>query len=194
MSHRARHAGRWLRVGLFTSVIGFSALGSVGFKEPPSSAASENSAPRHRRPASCSAGDSLAPFEDSCPLLEQAHNVLARLNPSAVNYVEGVSCELNLEGNVEIQQALLREDLIWQQKGFGPRQLDALVFVSVALALQDAEALLKDLDQRLKEKSDPSLEGRRQRVRLFHVQAIALLQSLSTGLAELSDRELNFRF
>lgn len=192
----AETAKRWLHVGLLTAAIGFLSLGSVGSKEPAGAPGSTpNEARPNHLPGKCSSPSSmLAPGEDPCPLLEQANEVLTRLHPSAANYVKSVACEFNLEGNLEIQQALLREDLIWQQKGFGARQLDALVFVSVAFAFQDAEGLLQELDQRLKKETDASLSSRRQRVSLFRTQAFALLQELSPRIKDLPAGELEFRF
>jgi len=194
MAGTVDYTRRWARVGILTLAIGSFSLGSVGVEEPPTTPAPEKAAAA-RDPGTCSSSSTLlAPGEDPCPLLAQAHGILGKLHPSASNYVKSISCEFNLEGNLGIQQELLREDLVWQQKGFEPRQLDALVFVSVALAFEDAEHLLQELDQRLEQKADAHLEARRERVSLFRTQAFALLQEFSARLKDVSDSELQFRF
>lgn len=195
MAGTVDYSRRWVRVGTLTAAIGFFSLGSLGLEEPPISPGSEKTEPRHALSGKCSSPSRLlAPGEDPCPLLAQAHGILSKLHPSASNYVKSISCEFNLEGNLDIQQELLRDDLVWQQKGFEPRQLDVLVFVSVALAFEDAEQLLQELDQRIEQKSDAHVESRRERVSLFRTQAFALLQELSARLKDLPDSELQFRF
>jgi hypothetical protein len=81
----------------------------------------------------------LASRVDPCPFLEQAHGLVPRLTPSATEYLQKVAAGFDPERSLRVQQALLREDLIWQSRGFSRRQIDLMVFISVALSLEEAE-------------------------------------------------------
>jgi len=187
----------WKRLASWT-VVGLIALplASVVLKR---SANAQEPVPRdartpRTRPSDCPRANRLDPADDPCSVLERVHTILGRFSPSAVEYVQSVASDFNLEGNVRIQQSLLREDFIWQQRGLTPRQLDVMVFASVGLSLQDAERLLKELRQSLDRSPDPQVQKRLDRVTLFKAQALAFLLPLADELRATTDADLRFSF
>lgn len=197
MLGKALSSKGWKRLGLWVAIgLVLVPLGALVFRRSASAQEQierEPHAPRPR-PGDCTRATRLVPADDPCPVLEQVHAVLQKLSPSAVEYVQNVASGFNLEGNVRIQQALLREDLVWQQRGLTPRQLDVMVFVAVGLSLQDADALAKELRNNMDSEADPDAERRLERVNLFRVQALALLGQLGAELKDVSNAELRFSF
>jgi hypothetical protein len=177
----------WSRVFLWSVASGLAlSAGAHGERFPTEGTAEKaRSRPQH----ACSRSES-----ELCRSLDEAHSFFTRLSPAAARYVETVSSHFSLEASARIQQALLREDLVWQQKGLTPRQLDIMVLISLALSLEDAEALSLELRERATSAPDPHLEARLQRVDRFRQEAFALLQKLSADLGPVKDADLQFGF
>jgi len=136
----------------------------------------------------------LASQIDPCPFLEQAHGLVPRLTRSATAYLQKVAQGFDLERSLRVQQALLREDLVWQSRGFSRRQLDLMVFISVALSLEQADGRLSELRQLFVESGDPKDQRRMERIDRYRSQAVALLAQLSTSLRSVRESELRFYF
>ena len=79
-------------------------------------------------------------------------------------------------------------------RGFSRRQLDLLVFVSVALSLEQADALSVELRRSFAANGEPNDRVRLQRVDLYQSQALDLLEELSASLRTVPDNELRFYF
>ena len=126
---------------------------------------------------------------DPCPFL-----LVPRLTRSAAQYARKVAAGFDPERSLRIQQALLREDLTWMSRGFSRRQLDLLVFVSVALSLEQADALSVELRRSFAANGEPNDQVRLQRVDLYQSQALDLLEELSASLRTVPDNELRFHF
>jgi len=105
-----------------------------------------------------------------------------------------VAHDFDVERNLRIQQALFREDLIWQARGFTERQIDLMVYIAVALSFDRAGRLVEELRLSLGQKQDPRLEQRIDAVNLYRAQALLLLSQVSTRLQNLPDNELKFYF
>ena len=131
---------------------------------------------------------------DPCPLLEQANALVPRLTRSAAKYAQKVSAGFDPERSLRVQEALLREDLIWLSRGFSRRQLDLMVFVSVALSLEQTDALSVELRRSFAANGDPNDQVRLQRIDLYQSQALDLLEKLSASLQEVPDSDLRFYF
>ena len=152
-------------------------------------------------PEDASADRALCQFQaplanpvDPCPLLEQANALVPRLTQSAAQYARKVASGFDPERSLRIQQALLREDLTWMSRGFSRRQLDLMVFVSVALSLEQADALSVELRRSFAANGDPNDHVRLQRIDLYQSQALDLLEELSASLRTVPDSELRFYF
>ena len=142
----------------------------------------------------CSLREPLASQLDPCPFIEQAHGLVPRLTRSATAYLQKVAQGFDLERSLRVQQALLREDLVWQSRGFSRRQLDLMVFISVALSLEQADGRLSELRQSFVESGDPKDQRRMEKIDMYRSQAVALLAQLSTSLRSVRDSELRFYF
>ena len=88
----------------------------------------------------------------------------------------------------------MREDLVWQSRGFSRRQLDLMVFISVALSLEQADGRLSELRQSFVESGDPKDQRRMEKIDMYRSQAVAFLAQLSTSLRSVRDSELRFYF
>ena len=142
----------------------------------------------------CLLREPLASQIDPCPFLEQAHGLVPRLTRSATAYLQKVAQGFDPERSLRVQQALLREDLVWQSRGFSRRQIDLMVFISVALSLEEADGRLSELRQSFLESGDPKDQRRMERIDMYRSQAVALLAQLSTSLRSVRDSELRFYF
>jgi hypothetical protein len=131
---------------------------------------------------------------DPCPLLDQAYSLLSRLMPPTASRLRMVAYNFDLERNLRIQQALFREDLIWQDRGYTDRQIDLMVFLAVALSLDRAGALVFEIGRALEEEHDPQLERRRESVNQYRAQAVLFLDQISSRLQDLRDDEIGFYF
>jgi hypothetical protein len=136
----------------------------------------------------------LASQVDPCPFLDQAHGLVPRLTPSATEYLEKVAAGFDPERSLRVQQALLREDLIWQSRGFSRRQIDLMVFISVALSLEEAEEQVSELRRSFQKDGDPKDQRRIERIDLYRSQAVTLLEQLSASLRSVPESELRFYF
>ena len=136
----------------------------------------------------------LATPIDPCPFLEQAYGFIPRLSHSAADYARKVAEGFDPERSLRIQQALLREDLLWQSRGFSRRQMDLMVFVSVALSLQRTDAQLVELRRAFEQKGDAKDQQRIRRIDLYQSEALDLLEELSASLQSVPDSELRFHF
>ncbi len=152
-------------------------------------------------PEDASADRALCQFQaplanpvDPCPLLEQANALVPRLTRSAAQYARKVASGFDPERSLRIQQALLREDLTWMSRGFSRRQLDLMVFVSVALSLEQADALSVELRRSFAATGDPNDQVRLQRIDLYQSQALDLLEELSASLRTVPESEFRFYF
>ena len=142
----------------------------------------------------CSLREPLASQTDPCPFLEQAHGFVPRLTRSATAYLQKVAEGFDPERSLRVQQALLREDLVWQSRGFSRRQIDLMVFISVALSLEEADGRLSELRQSFLDSGDPKDQRRMERIDVYRSQAVALLEQLSTPLRNVRENELRFYF
>ena len=131
---------------------------------------------------------------DPCPLLEQANTLMPKLTRSAAEYARKVAAGFDPERSLRIQEALLREDLTWLSRGFSRQQMDLMVFVSVALSLQQADARSVELRDSFAANGDPNDQVRLQRIDLYRSEALHLLEELSSPLRGLSDNDLRFYF
>jgi len=131
---------------------------------------------------------------DPCPLIEQAYGFIPRLSHSAADYARKVAEGFDPERSLRIQQALLREDLLWQSRGFSRRQMDLMVFVSVALSLERTDAQSVELRRAFEEKGDPKDRQRIGRIDLYQSEALDLLEELSASLQSVPDSEMRFYF
>ena len=138
-----------------------------------------------------------APLADPinpCPFLAQAHSLLPRLTHSAADYARKVAAGFDPERSLRIQEALLREDLTWLSRGFSRQQMDLMVFVAVALSLEQADARSVELRDAFAAKGDPNDQVRLKRIDLYRSEAIHLLHELSGPVAALSENDLRFYF
>ncbi len=142
----------------------------------------------------CGLQEPLASQIDPCPFLEQAHGLVPRLTRSATAYLQKVAQGFDLERSLRVQQALLREDLVWQSRGFSRRQIDVMVFISVVLSLEEADGRLSELRQLFVESGDPNDRRRMERIDMYRSQAVVLLAQLSTSLRSVRESELRFYF
>ena len=131
---------------------------------------------------------------DPCPLLDRANALMPRLTSSAAEYARKVADGFDPERSLRIQEALLREDLVWMSRGFSRRQMDLMVFVSVALSLEQADQQSDELRRAYAATGDPQDQVRLQRIDLYQSQALSLLQELAASLQTVSDSELSFHF
>ena len=132
---------------------------------------------------------------DADASIRHAHELLSRLPRSTQEYLENVATAFQTGRSLSVQQALFREDLIWQNRGLTDRQIDLIVFVSVALSLDAAADQAAKLCRSLEEKRDePSLQKRAANVTQYRSQALTLLAELSPGLSNVADHELRFYF
>ncbi|MGH9460574.1 MAG: hypothetical protein ACRD1X_05120 [Vicinamibacteria bacterium] len=129
-----------------------------------------------------------------CPLLEQANSLMARLTRSAAEYARKVSAGFDPERSLRIQEALLREDLVWLSRGFSRQQMDLMVFVSVAFSLEHADARSVELRNSFAANGDPNDQVRLQRIDLYRSEALQLLDELSASVGTVSDSNLRFHF
>jgi len=131
---------------------------------------------------------------DPCPLLEQANVLMPRLTRSAAEYARKVAVGFDPERSLRIQEALLREDLAWLSRGFSRQQMDLMVFVSVALSLEQADARSVELRDSFAANGDPNDQVRLKRIDLYRSEALQLLDELSASVRTVSDSELRFHF
>ncbi len=144
--------------------------------------------------AVCQYEEAIPSAIDPCPLFRQAQDLMDRLTPSATEYLENASAGFRPDRSLRVQEALFREDLKWQSRGFSRSQMNVMVFVSVALSLESAEAQISELRSSLQETGDPKIARRIERINLYRSQAVALLDELSRDLRDLSNYELSFYF
>jgi hypothetical protein len=131
---------------------------------------------------------------DPCPLLEQANTLMPRLTRSAAEYARKLSAGFDPERSLRIQEALLREDLVWLNSGLSTHQMDLMVFVSVALSLEQADARAVELRDSFAANGDPNDQVRLKRIDLYRSEALQLLDELSGSVRTISDSELRIHF
>lgn len=170
------------------SLVGYGVLAT------PVQAAGNSNGPSADSGLVCELRAPLANPIDPCPLLEQAGTLLPRLTRSAAEYAHKVATGFDPQRSLRIQEALLREDLTWMSRGFSRRQMDLMVFVSVALSLERAEAKSMELRESFAANGDPEDQMRLQRIDLYQSEALDLLQDLSMSLRSVSESELRFHF
>ena len=136
----------------------------------------------------------LASPIDPCPFLDRAHGFVLRLTRSAAEYARKVAAGFDPERSLRIQEALLREDLTWLSRGFSRQQMDLMVFVSVALSLEQADARSGELRRSLAANGDPNDQVRLQRIDLYQSEALVLLEELSASLRSMPDSVFRFHF
>ena len=144
--------------------------------------------------APCWSGDFTTDEIDPCAVREQAHDLISRLEPSSVAHLQKVAKGFDLERSLRVQQSLLREDLIWQNRGFTARQIDLMVFVAVALTVERAARVEIELRQSLNDNSEPKQRRRFERVQEYRQQAVDFLDRVSPNLENLREYELKFFF
>jgi hypothetical protein len=131
---------------------------------------------------------------DPCGLLSQARDLLGRSPKSVENDVRELAAGMGIERSLLIQERLLREHLAWLDDSLTDKQLDLMVFLTLAVSLDRAQEKTIELHQALEAKDDSELEGRLQNVELYRSQALSLLNELSLSLKDISDRELRMRY
>jgi hypothetical protein len=144
--------------------------------------------------AVCQMQAPLASPIDPCPLLQQANRLMPRLTRSAAEYARKVAAGFDPERSLRIQEALLREDLLWLSQGYSRQQMDLMVFVSVALSLEQADARSVALRDSFAANGDPNDQVRLRRIDLYRSEALQLLEELSTAVRTISESELYFHF
>jgi hypothetical protein len=187
-----RRVSRPIILGL-SILIAVPLLGGA-FGARPADASEGGAGDRPSRPSPPDCRPPLQAGDEACQLIAKTHRVLGRMSSSAVDYVQTVASEFNLEGNLRLQESLLREDLIWQQRGLSPEQLNVMVFVAVGLSLQDAEGLVDELRRSLGGRADADAARRLQRVQLYREQAITFLKELAPQVDKVREAELRFGF
>lgn len=132
--------------------------------------------------------------DDPYTLIEEAHRFLSRLLPSTASNLRRVAVEFDLERNLRVQQALFREDLVWLNRGYSPRQMDLMVFVAVALSLESAGEVESELHRSLEGDLDPKVMRRLKAVSLYQSQAVQMLHRLSRDLESIPKQEFGFHY
>jgi hypothetical protein len=127
---------------------------------------------------------------EPCHLIEQANAIVGRLSGPVKVHVQEIAAGLDVERSLRIQQSLLREHLVWLHDGLSERQLDLVVFLSVALSLERAQERTVELGSALEEEPEPKLHQRLQNVEFYRFQALLLLSHLSARLKDISDQKL----
>lgn len=122
------------------------------------------------------------------PCVEQAEELLGKLTRSAAIYLKKGAEGFDPTRNLRVQAALFREDLVWQTRGFTDRQIDLMVFISVALSLERADKALEEAWK------DPKNKARAEAIKLYRMQAESLLDDLSEKLRDIPDHEFRFYF
>ena len=95
---------------------------------------------------------------------------------------------------MRVQEALFREDLVWLKRGYTERQLDLIVFLALALSLDQADDRLAVLCSSSENRDGWEMKRRTARIDLYRIQARTVLERLSTRLLNLDDHELTFFF
>ena len=129
---------------------------------------------------------------DPCSLFEHARTLQDSLTRAADRYARELADGLDVERSLRVQEGLLREHLAWQNDHLTARQIDLLVFVSVAVSLERAEERTAELDRELAENNGPDVKRRLESVELYSVQAWTLLGELSSPLKNLRKSDLMF--
>jgi len=142
----------------------------------------------------CLSGQSSVDGIDPCPLLNRAYSLLSRLMPPTASRLRTVAYHFDVERNLRIQEALFREDLIWQDRGYTDRQIDLMVFLVVALSLDRAADLAFDLRRTLQEQYDPQIARRHESINQYRAHAVAFLDRVSSRLVDMRDEEMKFYF
>lgn len=137
-------------------------------------------------------GDSPQQPLNEASVRKEAKELLSKLTRSAASYVEDVSHALDPTRSLRIQTGLLREDLIWQNRGLTSRQLDLMVLVSVALTIDHVEEEIDTL--RRFDDSASTDQGRLETLVMYREQAVELVARMLNELGEVRDYELGFRF
>lgn len=182
----------WLKWGsLGLGGLLFTVFGTV---TPAFAASRADGASLTKQGTPCRSGDLTTEEIDPCLLVDLANELLSKLTPSTAGHLRNVAEGFDLERSLRVQQALLREDLIWQNRGFTDRQIDLMVFLAVALTLDKAAGLEIELLRSLEDSSDPEVRRRLERVRQYRRQAITFLSRVAPGLENLRDYELRFYF
>jgi hypothetical protein len=150
--------------------------------------------PLAKQEAPCWSGDFATDEIDSCALLEQALGFLSRLESSSAAHLRKLASGFDPERSLRIQQALLREDLIWQNRGYSARQLDLMVFIAVALTVQSATEREIELRSSGEDGADPKMKRRLERIQQYKHEAIAFLDRISPDLENVREYELKFYF
>jgi hypothetical protein len=148
-------------------------------------------APAGRTEASCS-NIPLWDGRDPSTHLDQARSFLSKLPQSTQKSLEKVADGFDTERDLHVQQALFREDLIWQNRGYTDRQIDLMVFVAVALSLERAGDEAARLCESSKGKEERKIEPRLERIGLYRADALTVLDRLSLRLLNLGDYEAAF--
>jgi hypothetical protein len=131
---------------------------------------------------------------DPCELMEQAQGLLADIPPPVEGHVRELAAGLDIERSLRVQEKLLREHLAWLDEDLTERQLDLMIFLAVALSLDRAQARISELRGLLEQGTQSDHERSIQDIELYRSQALSLLDRLSPGLEDLSERELRMRF
>jgi hypothetical protein len=131
---------------------------------------------------------------DPCGLLSQARDLLGRSPKAVENDINEMAAGMDVERSLLIQEGLLREHLAWLDDDLTGKQLDVMVFLTLAASLDRAQEKTVKLLQALEVRDDSELEGRLQKVELYCSQALSILTALSSGLKDVSDRELRMRY
>ncbi len=129
---------------------------------------------------------------DPCSLFERARSLQDSLTHAANRYAKELADGLDVERSLRVQEGLLREHLVWQNDHLTARQVDLLVFVSVAVSLDRAEERAAELGREFHENNDREAKRRLENVELYAAQAWTLLGELSSSLANLRKSDLDF--
>ncbi len=131
---------------------------------------------------------------DPCPLLEQVHTFQPKLPKSASAYLTKAAHGFDPTRRLSVQHRLFRDDLVWQGRGFSDKQLDLMVFITVGLSLELADGQLTELKEKYQKSGNPEDLLKMDKVRIYCIDAVNLLDRLSPKLKDLPLASLRIYF
>lgn len=111
-----------------------------------------------------------------------------QMREATVESLKKMGSEVVVTNNPKIQAQLLKEDLIWMQKGYSDRQMDFIVAVVLQLGLEKAYTELE------KVKDDLEKEKIKERIELFIILGEPEVERIKESVLPMKDYELNFYY
>ena len=116
--------------------------------------------------------------------LDRAEAIKERMRPTAQVAAEKMGREVSLWRPYGIQMELLKEDLVWLNRGYTPRQIMIVQAVVLGEALTRAAKAAKEPD----EEQANHLSA----IMLYRKSGLLLLEKILEGLGEVKDGEVRF--